>query len=876
MNRSILFFLLLLTCQISIAQNDVLLQSWYWDYPKTAAGENWTDSISNQVEELSSRGFTHLWLPPLSRASFGNGSNGYDPKDLYDLGEYGLGPTGFGTRAQVDSLILKMQLNGLSAVADVVYNHRDGGKAEDNIAVEGWIENYNCTKKNAGDNAYPSDRFRCYLPLGGGSPNGAGTYYIKVGSASGHSAFYNKNFKFYTETNVVGFQNLPPLTESEPNGGGGCGGNNIITLGRDIISWLDALNTECNLGCGFEEFQLTINPGDFNPAGDTLWMYMVNVGNGGYSDHYVKELYGSFRSGNFQNEIKYQTYTDFSNMPSGQGEMTHINFKPNGNPTQLNGDWDFPYFFYDYDQNVISTKETLIDWSQWLMDSVSIGGLRMDAIKHFDPIFVSDLLDSLHARNQTPSLVVGEFYDSNPFLLRDWVATVENNMTQAAKDDIQVRIFDFGLRDNLEKACDLFGYDARNLFTSGIVDGANGHKDQAVTFINNHDFRDGLQMVDNDPVLAYAYMLCNPSIGLPTVFWPDYYGVDLPNGPDAFLKTDINRLIDIRNKFLVNASDVKYLSKIGSSFAQNYLSGFANTSVIFQTVAGGIENAESLIAINFAGDTLIAEIELDTNASLTIGSLLYEKTGKSFTPQIEINESNRVMIALPPRSYGVWVNNSIPELTCGMDSILYVDINATGLNNGSSWENAFTSLNAVINLCSHCQEVKEIWLKEGIYRSSIFNDRNNNFHFTSPIKLLGGFPSAGNPTYAQRNPTLYETILSGNIGNTGNSDNRYHVIRNDAVEDTLLLDGIIIQDGNANGTGAEALGGGILNAGYMKLINSKITLNHAQQGSGLYNLVGSSAVLSNTIFINNDDINNTIKAEQLSELIIESDCEIKD
>jgi hypothetical protein len=34
---------------------------------------------------------------------------------------------------------------------------------------------------------------------------------------------------------------------------------------------------------------------------------------------------------------------------SGRGQMTQANFKPNGNATQLSGDWDEMLFFYDVD-----------------------------------------------------------------------------------------------------------------------------------------------------------------------------------------------------------------------------------------------------------------------------------------------------------------------------------------------------------------------------------------------------------------------------------------------------------------------------------------------------------------------------------------------
>ena len=150
---------------LSVFGQDILMQGWYWDYPKTANGHNWADTMSAKANELGNAGITHLWLPPLSRASFGSNSNGYDPKDLYDLGEYGLGATGYGTRADVDASIAALNAAGIKAVADVVYNHRDGGVAEANGAVEGWIENFNCAKRNSGDNPFPSDRVRMVIPI---------------------------------------------------------------------------------------------------------------------------------------------------------------------------------------------------------------------------------------------------------------------------------------------------------------------------------------------------------------------------------------------------------------------------------------------------------------------------------------------------------------------------------------------------------------------------------------------------------------------------------------------------------------------------------------------------------------------------------------
>src|SRR5207344_2692495 len=143
--------------------------------------------------QLATAGFNYIWLPPMSRAAAGNGSNGYDVYDYYDLGS-GAFPCSFGIRSRIDKLIDSFDKYDIVPVADMIYNHRVGGKWENNGAVEGWIENYNLTKHNNGEACYPSDRYRCILPIGGSTGLGTGTYYFKIHSASGSGDYYNKGY----------------------------------------------------------------------------------------------------------------------------------------------------------------------------------------------------------------------------------------------------------------------------------------------------------------------------------------------------------------------------------------------------------------------------------------------------------------------------------------------------------------------------------------------------------------------------------------------------------------------------------------------------------------------------------------------------------
>ncbi len=626
----------------AIAQGDFLLQGWYWDYPKTTNGFLWADTLRLKAQELADAGFTHVWLPPLSRASFGSNSNGYDPKDLFDLGEFGNGATGFGTRADVDALISQFNSVSIKAVADVVYNHRDGGKAEDNPAVAGWIRNMTATKINNGDQPYPSDRFRIVLPIGGSTGFGAGNYFFKIRSKSQHSNFYGKDYKFYVQTNRVGFKGLTALNESEPNGGGDCGeGNNTAELGRDMLATVD------NGGCGLDEFALTLTSSDFFAAGDTLFITLTNP-NGNYSDHTVHGLYYDGTASDIENALVYQTFTDFTSMPSGQGGMNYLNFKPNGNPTQLSGDLDFPFFFYDYDQNVQSTRDVLYGWTRWLWNDVGIRGFRMDAVKHFPRDFVGDLLDNLHDNGIDPGLVVGEFFDGNTAVLKGWVDEVLSNMDADTKAAITPRIFDFSLHFTLEDADELTT-DVRNIFNASIVDASGASGFNVITFVNNHDFRDGDQPVENDPILSYAYTLTNNQIGLPSVFYFDYY--------NRGLKSQINELISIHNSYIFGATQRDYLSRIGTPYHQNFTSGFDSNTLLYQ-LSGMASNKDVIVAINFANVPLTVTHGVNTTGmNLSIGDRLFDLIGNNsgdFVDVVDVGGNGAISINIPARSYTVF------------------------------------------------------------------------------------------------------------------------------------------------------------------------------------------------------------------------------
>ncbi|WP_173021331.1 alpha-amylase family glycosyl hydrolase [Lewinella sp. W8] len=678
-----LFLPLLLFATLSISAQDFMLQGWYWDYDKDGcngySGPNWASVLAGQVNSLDDAGFTYVWLPPMSRASFGACSNGYDPKDLYDLGEFGLGRTGFGTRGEVDAIIGALNARGMQAVADVVYNHRDGGSPEDNPAVKAYIETH---FNGNGKQPYPSDRFRCRLPLGGAY--GAGTYYIKISSKTQASSYVSRTYKFYP---TIASSSLPyqgEVNESEPNGGGDCGQPfNLAQLNQDIVATLFDFS-----GCYTDEFALTITAADFNAGGDDLLIFLNNTN--GYSDHRIYDIYYEPADGSpgFNiplSDLVYQTYTDFTALPSGQGGMNFENFRPNTSnaaTTFLSGDWDSKIFFYDIVQAEASTATTYNDWTNWLLTDVGVGGLRMDAVKHFPPSFVGQLLDDLAGRGQTPDMVVGELFDGNPNLLKAWVDDVTLATTSSSA---VVRVFDFTLRNALKEASDNGGYDLRNVFNASLRDAVGLPGFNAVTFVNNHDFRGPGEPIQQDPMLGYAYILTNNQIGVPTVFYPDFFGKPIPNAPTVNLSAEISQLMAIHRAHIFGSPTIEYLNRFGTNRSADYQSGQDSRSLIYQ-MSGGAGAQQVVVAINYAYETLKVNQELAPANGVGGGSTFLELTGNAFNTTATLGNDRKLLIDVPARSYAVYILSEALPLTLNAFTALPLDKGVVQLDWSTSLE----------------------------------------------------------------------------------------------------------------------------------------------------------------------------------------------
>ena len=673
MRKIVLSILVLFVFSLCLkAQNEVMMQAFYWNVPTDVANKNgfWWDSLRVKLPALKTAGFTSLWVPPPSKGNWGIDDVGYGIYDHYDLGAYnqkGSVETRYGSKAELQNFLNVAHTSPrIDVFADGVLNHTYGNFAsggnmneeEANPAVKAYVFG----EAHSGANtAYQTSDIKWVIP------NAApGDYYIQIKGYNlpwtavvGERGYnLNVNWTGATETD-------PNTWETEPNNGSGqtstYPGSGITVRAHigdagDIDEYKVTLTTTANI-----VIKLTSMRENTTPSWSWAWADQMY----GY---YPKAIwYNGTNLANTTLEARTPTKSVYPTH-TGTGEANYqwgyADYHPADANDYLTG-WDanggsdavIPNtrgFGNDFNTYSTTVQSRLNAWGQWMINTIGFDGFRLDFVRGFQVPFVANWIKNLPLNGTAQRYIVGEYWTENPARIKSWIT---DNATAGAT----VSAFDFPLRGNLQRMCNDDGttYNMAWLNHAGMVrDQTNPVSGANIsTFVDNHDnAKNRYQWVQKDWKLGYAYILTHE--GRPCVLYNHYYGVaqqDWENGTSATvtaptsLRTDINQLIFARKTYLGGTTTV--LTEVGNPSNGNTF------NVYVARRAGNGTKSGAIVVLNNANSTQSIQVDA-APTGWTSWSGLWLKNAFNPSERVQVGSNGRVTVQAGARSYAVYVLES--------------------------------------------------------------------------------------------------------------------------------------------------------------------------------------------------------------------------
>lgn len=235
--------------------------------------------------------------------------------------------------------------------------------------------------------------------------------------------------------------------------------------------------------------------------------------------------------------INHNSGADATEVNPITGKLRWTLFHPKSKRFLRNWECFHPNRFESWDENTFGDMPDLshrnpyvfgeiINLARWLVEEIGFDGFRYDFVKGYGAGTVTALQEFRYMRGDRllKPYGVAEHWD-NAGAIEHWV-----NVTNFSNTN-PVDAFDFPLRELLKSLCDQYGFSLRNLMSRDTL--LQRQPITAVTFVENHDLRDGGRPIVNDKLLAYSYILTHE--GYPCVFWKDYFneglaGAGTPHG----------------------------------------------------------------------------------------------------------------------------------------------------------------------------------------------------------------------------------------------------------------------------------------------------------------------------------------------------------
>lgn len=205
-----------------------------------------------------------------------------------------------------------------------------------------------------------------------------------------------------------------------------------------------------------------------------------------------------------------------------------------------NGNFDF-LLGNDIDLNHPEVVGELNKWGVWVSDELQLDGMRLDAVKHMDSLFIKQFLENVRKTKGEQFFAVAEYWKGDFDSLHKYLEEINYSLN----------LFDVPLHFKMFQA----SLQGKNFDITKFTDNTlvTRYPQNAVTFVDNHDTQKGGALESEIQSWlkpqAYALILLMET-GYPCIFYGDYYGIGGEPSPHKLI---IEILLDARRKYAYGA-----------------------------------------------------------------------------------------------------------------------------------------------------------------------------------------------------------------------------------------------------------------------------------------------------------------------------------